>query len=355
MPIIQSDATDEFGSIIRFGHSEVWEFLISFEAACHSWLFQSWTLKVDKALGKDFLNLYKGLNPIILRCSIEMAVDAPDRNDVSGFLDFVEDLSPEDYCFYAMGRVVPREEIRLPLTSRIIDTHREWVETTGGKGKIASLEELYSRLNDPAEQKEKLLGLWRDYYNNFYRHESLDFSFEYETKFREWEDVLNSKGGEALYQYIHQSNWMPPPYPPGQEYSSIDIIPLHFLPERQRTYYGYGNIVVLGSSQATPESKENLGLLRDDLVTQLKALGDPSRLDILRLVLENEFDMNGKRIAESLNISPSVVSRHLKQLKSAGIIEEKTTDNRNFTYRVNRDSVLKINRRLQYFLTEKKD
>ncbi|NDJ76684.1 MAG: helix-turn-helix transcriptional regulator, partial [Chloroflexi bacterium] len=44
--------------------------------------------------------------------------------------------------------------------------------------------------------------------------------------------------------------------------------------------------------------------------------------------------MHGKKIAAKLELSASAVSRHLGQLKDAGLITEETHDNRTITYRL---------------------
>jgi DNA-binding transcriptional ArsR family regulator len=80
-------------------------------------------------------------------------------------------------------------------------------------------------------------------------------------------------------------------------------------------------------------------------------LGDGSRLDILRLIARHESRMNGKRIAEKLNLSASAVSRHLAQLKEAGLILEETQDNRTITYRLQRETITTLaDRVLDYLL-----
>ena len=354
MPIAQSGSTDNFSSMIRFRRSEVWEFLISLDAACHTWLFESWTEKVEKALGPDFLKKYQQTSSFIIRNSYELAIDAPEHSSIENFFHYVEELSEEDFIFYSFGRIIPRKQITLPLNPSKLQAFLEEAKSDNWSNCHIITGDPFSWVKAPKKKKSELLSIWRTYYEQFYKHQHRDFSEEYTARFREWEQILEKEGGRALYNYVRQNDWFPAPLPPDQEYTEIEIIPVHFLPQNQRTYYGYGKIAILSQSLRTMESKQDFNNLKNDLVLQLKALGDSSRLDILRTIVEYEYDINGKGIAKRLNISPSVVSRHLKQLKSAGIIEEKTEDNRNFTYGISRDSVLRINRNLLFFLTEKK-
>jgi DNA-binding transcriptional ArsR family regulator len=52
-----------------------------------------------------------------------------------------------------------------------------------------------------------------------------------------------------------------------------------------------------------------------------KALGDPTRLKVLRMVTTKGNNFYVAEIAEKLGVSTSAVSQHLKVLKNAGIVE----------------------------------
>lgn len=65
-----------------------------------------------------------------------------------------------------------------------------------------------------------------------------------------------------------------------------------------------------------------------DCIAALKALGEPNRLRILRLLLKSELDVNG--IAEVLAISQYNVSKHLRVLREAGFLEIKKQGQQHF-------------------------
>ena len=58
-----------------------------------------------------------------------------------------------------------------------------------------------------------------------------------------------------------------------------------------------------------------------DLVARLKALSDPTRLKIMRLLLERELAVC--ELAAVLGISKPAVSQHLRRLKALGFIVER--------------------------------
>lgn len=59
----------------------------------------------------------------------------------------------------------------------------------------------------------------------------------------------------------------------------------------------------------------------ETLVTQLKALADPTRLKLVRILAEGEFCVC--ELVEVLGCSQPSVSQHLAKLKAAGIVKER--------------------------------
>jgi DNA-binding transcriptional ArsR family regulator len=104
-------------------------------------------------------------------------------------------------------------------------------------------------------------------------------------------------------------------------------------------FYGYGNVTILFDSEMTEARLAEIERGKEQAINSLKALGDNSRLDILRLIAHSEGKIHGKKIAESLSLSASAVSRHLTQLKDAGLIAEESQDNRTITYRLQKDTI----------------
>ena len=58
-----------------------------------------------------------------------------------------------------------------------------------------------------------------------------------------------------------------------------------------------------------------------NLVKVFKALGDQNRIRILKMLQEKPMSVNG--LTNVLGISQPCVSRHLHQLKNAGLVEDK--------------------------------
>ncbi len=59
----------------------------------------------------------------------------------------------------------------------------------------------------------------------------------------------------------------------------------------------------------------------DAIVRRAKALSDPTRLKILRLVSEEELCV--QQVVDVLGVSQSAVSQHLGKLRAAGLVRER--------------------------------
>jgi DNA-binding transcriptional ArsR family regulator len=115
-------------------------------------------------------------------------------------------------------------------------------------------------------------------------------------------------------------------------------------------FYGYGNVTILFDSERTEARLAQIEQATEEMLCTLKALSDGTRLKVLRLVALHEGDINGKAIAEKLNLSASAVSRHLAQLRESGLISEETTDNRLVAYRLQKETVTALPEKLLDYL-----
>lgn len=99
-----------------------------------------------------------------------------------------------------------------------------------------------------------------------------------------------------------------------------------------------------------------------DLSEAFKALGNPHRLRLVRLLIEHEWNCceqarpadcrldpascNVGELADQLEISPSTVSHHLKELERSGLLE-RARDGRQVFCRVNREMLDRLRTALE--------
>ena len=168
----------------------------------------------------------------------------------------------------------------------------------------------------------------------------------------EQQRLLDDEGGGAiLLKLAHKSN-LPPPIPVGLPFTRIVVIPLLYLSRRVMMYYGYGKIHLLYDCSRTVEHDQTVTESKERSLSAFKALGDENRLKILKHIAQNEKMLNGKFIAEKLSLSPSVVSRHLSQLKDAGFIDVFSRDNRNINYSFNLSRIRQLSDDLESYIKD---
>lgn len=78
---------------------------------------------------------------------------------------------------------------------------------------------------------------------------------------------------------------------------------------------------------------------KEHLLIMLKVLGDDSRLKLVRLLNEREYNVG--ELAAAIELSEPTVSHHLSKLHSAGLVQLRMAGNQRF-YRLNRSGLEKF-------------
>lgn len=88
----------------------------------------------------------------------------------------------------------------------------------------------------------------------------------------------------------------------------------------------------------------------DSLLTCLRALADPNRLQIFNLLMQGT--QCNCELGEQLGLPPNLISHHLAVLRQAGLVETQrdAVDSRWIYYSVNRTQLEKLATALQTFL-----
>ena len=168
----------------------------------------------------------------------------------------------------------------------------------------------------------------------------------------EKKDYLDAHGGTGLIRQLIECGTLPDPMPSGQPFTHIEVVPVCFSPRRSLCYYGYGKVQLLYDCKRTAEHDRQVERSHRQSMVALRALSDENRMKILKLIAQNEGFLNGKTIAEKVGLSPSVVSRHLSQLKAGELIVERSDDNRNITYNFRLGRVRDLSRDIETYMRD---
>lgn len=119
-------------------------------------------------------------------------------------------------------------------------------------------------------------------------------------------------------------------------YKEYYIIPSYFVSPRLIRIYSEDKLYVVFDCRVTRDKKE---ALRDDLSNLLKVIDDKSRMEILRILVNNKS--YGKALSDIIGISTPTVSHHLEVLKQAGLVKEEKIRNIKYFY-ADKDRLKKI-------------
>jgi DNA-binding transcriptional ArsR family regulator len=352
MPLEVIDSTDPLTSLIRLDTSAVFEMLVSLHSLLTVDQRPEWSAKIRATLSPE---LWSELEAV---CGpyrngfffLELAIDCPNHQDVPGFIRYVRAMTAERFMFYVIGRMIPPEAIAATggdphALSALLEA------TPFEQGCMCREVPMEAILADVPAFQRRLTNLWQRYWDEFFHTQPPLLLPHWEHGLDDKRAVLERRGGTALYEYVTGRSEQLPTLPPDHPVSEVVFIPTYLSAAPVLVFYGYGNVTVLFDSERSGPRAAQIEQSKARALGVLKALSDGSRLDILRLIARHEGAMNGKRIAEKLNLSASAVSRHLAQLKEAGLVVEETQDNRTITYQLQRETVTTLpDRVLDYLL-----
>jgi len=345
------ETTDPLTDIIHFQTSVVYEMMLSLQSMIKQDRHQEWVTAARAAMRPGFWQRLNAVYKPFYDGAIffELAVDYPNHDDVPGFIDYVRQMTPDEFVFYLAGRLVRREEV--PDVGFDADLLREKAAEEAGEPCWCLKSPIEDILGDvPAFQRE-LTAVWAMYWDDFMQFHIDELRPHWEHALEEKQNLLAQLGGEGLWEHVVGHKQMPPPLPADHPVREIAFVPVYLMVSKPVfLFYGYGNITVLFDSERTEARIAEITRGKEQALEAFKALSDPSRLEVLRTIAHGKGDMHGKRIAAKLNLSPSAVSRHLGQLKDAGLIEEASQDNRTITYTIQKEAITSLPDKLFEYL-----
>ena len=343
MPLEVIESTDPISELVRFRTSAVYEMIISLQLMYRPTRRAAWTANTRANLPKDFLQELDAVYKPFAQGHIflELPVDYDDHDDVQRFIDYVRTMDPVNFVFYLVGRLLSTDEIAdLGVEAEpIMDALRTMPYSDYCPCLKAPFDEI---LVDVPGFQNRLADLWQWYWDEFFSDYVADLLPHWDQGLEDKQNLLARSGGQVLYENVTGKPHLMPSLPPDYPVTEVVFIPVYLMPSPVYIFYGYGNITVLFDSERTEARLAEVEQNKESVLAAFKALSDGSRIDILRLITQHEGQMNGKAIAKKLSLSAPTVSRHLGQLKEAGIITEESTDNRTITYKLQREALVAL-------------
>jgi DNA-binding transcriptional ArsR family regulator len=353
-PLVRTDE-DDVRSMIAFRTSSIYEMMLSL-GALHkpSPRHEGWSQQMRDKLPRDLLLdvdfLYGRFENGVL--IMELAADYPDHLDVPGFLTYVEQMSTPRFLFYALGRLAPPEEIGKveptleSLLSLIPMAFPQGSPKTESRFRMGEFLELVAQ---PQEYKRRMLRLWRRYWESYFAEEVERYLSLWEESIIEKSRALASQDALNFVRTLSDHHELPEQIPPGYSTREILLVPSYFT-RRQLMFFGYRSITIIYDCQLTEQRRQHLGILEEEIIGVAKALSDKTRLQLLRLMVQDP-QLYGRELSKLCRVSQPSVSRHLRILKEAGLLEEVPVGN-HITYHVLRERIEKLAPQLISYLYE---
>ena len=341
MPLEVIESTDSITELVRFETSPVYELIISPYFLLEPGRRAAWSAAAQAELPPALVEEARAIYEPFAKGALffELPVDYADHHDTRGFIRYVRDMDPAVFIFYLVGRILSVEDIA--AIGSDYEALKEALQSSPFyTPHCLCLQAPLDRIlaDTPAFQR-RLTDLWQWYWDSFLQFQIDDLRPHWENALNDKQGVFARSGGQALYEHVTNHAELPPPLPPDHPITELVFIPIYLAPSPVYMLYGYGNVTVLFDSERTEARIAEIERTKEQALAILKALSDNSRLEILRLVARYESKINGKAIAEKLSLSAPTVSRHLTQLKDAGVIVEESSDNRAITYRLQKDTI----------------
>ncbi len=352
MPLEMIDTVDPLAEIITFETSPVYEMIISLRTLLQSNFHPEWVESMRDKLPAAFWDELHALYEPYHMGSVffELAIDYPNQEDVLGFIEYMRAMDPATFVFYIVGRIITKEQIAATgLDPQALNTilmasphysHCLCIETP-----------MEGMLEDVPAFQDRLAELWSWYWTDFFQDQIDTFRPYWQHSLNDKMVLLNRSGGQVLFDQVSNRKVLPAPLPETMPITEIRFIPLHLIPAPVYMFYGYGNVTLLFDSERTEARLAEIERDKEETLAVLKALGDSTRLEILRLIANADGHIHGKKIAAHLELSPSAVSRHLTQLRDAKLIVEETHPDRTITYQLQADRIQSLPQKLRNYFT----
>ena len=128
-------------------------------------------------------------------------------------------------------------------------------------------------------------------------------------------------GWERLVRHLLYGNRLPAQYPSNVTLNELILIPSEKMSLKYFIIWGYGSATIIFDANRALNLKSNddNDIREEELLRQLNALGETTRIQLLSLIYRNP-DMRAVEMAQTLSRSAANVSKHLAVLKDAQII-----------------------------------
>ncbi|HYE84549.1 MAG TPA: winged helix-turn-helix domain-containing protein [Clostridia bacterium] len=249
---------------------------------------------------------------------LNLILESEELTSIPRFIEYIEQLDLLDFYFFLLNEEIDKARIQKAFTDKKeryrIQEKIKW---------IVEESELMEFFEHPGKVKSNTAHIYRTILNNDFLKkleqckDKMEAGIQYVDSF---------KGKDSIESILEKISGRPRKLFTG--YKEYYIIPSYFVsPQRCIRIFSGDKLYVVFDCRVTRDKRE---ALLDELSTILKVIDDKSRMEILRLLVNNKS--YGKALSDLVGISTPTVSHHLDILKQAGFIKEEKIRNIKYFY-----------------------
>jgi len=245
---------------------------------------------------------------------------------IEKFIKHIENSNDTDFFFYLLNESIDKDKIE-----KAFDNNNERYKIQEKIKWIVEENVLMYFFDNPREIKEKAVKILKTIYEKGLQDRFQQDKIRLEEGVNYVNDFI---GKDSIETVLEKITGKPKRIFTG--YKEYYIIPSYFVSPRLIRIYSDDKLYMVFDCRLTRDKKE---ALLDELSNLLKVIDDKSRMEILRILVNNKS--YGKALSDIIGISTPTVSHHLEVLKQAGLVKEEKIRNIKYFY-ADKDRLKKV-------------
>jgi DNA-binding transcriptional ArsR family regulator len=281
--------------------------------------------------------------------ALALAIRLPPPRTVEDFLHLLDKVDIEDFVHTLLGRLDPA----MPLLPSLL--HHLWEKEKLTEGERKAFKELQgrysaetlSRLEAFHKHREELrkdfIILLSEYWTDFFSHEFERILPELEESAERLQEIARLSSMTEILSQIAGGLILPANLS-GKQFTfapSFYSTPFVFNQSSQREF-------LLIFPARSPRNQDEAA--KGEIIRALRALADPTRMEIVRLLAQRE--MYALELARILSLAHPTVLHHMATLRVAGFVQTELRSGNNY-YRLQSEKANEVFQQLNVLLTKR--
>ena len=212
MPVLVAPDSTTSAPTVNFLISPLYDMFVSLSTLAHPGeRHDAWVAEVKRDLSPQMREEADYFYGLFENRLVELAVDYPDHWDIEGFFRYLETMAPEDFIFYATGRVMSPGDIAT-MSSHPLRLLAALLKSYGGEHRIHDQgwrQALQTLSTEADATRTRLLRLLRTYWQHVYRHQLEKLKPRWEESARERTQSLGPDRLTAVQECFLANRTMP--------------------------------------------------------------------------------------------------------------------------------------------------